>query len=121
MHGGFCVMRLVRAIVLERPATSCSALMRETALIRKFSTVITTPVHPGGSDPSSVVHAEEDLTLFSYVLTGPRRRSANVDHIQSGRCGWRSAHLAARATRQLMPAVLLGPYLAVFVGNVFGI
>jgi hypothetical protein len=94
--------------------------MRETALIRKFSTVITTPVHPGGSDPSSVVHAEEDLTLFSYVLTGLRRRSANVDHIQSAdadgappTCG--PGHQAVNACG------FVGTVSCAFVGNVFGI
>jgi signal transduction histidine kinase len=49
----------------------------------RITAVIATQVQPGGSDRSSVVHAEEDLTLFSYLLRGVRRRPAHDVHVKS--------------------------------------
>jgi hypothetical protein len=100
-------------LALQR-GSHCSP--RETALIRKFSSVITTPVHPGGSDP---VLRNACGRRPNPVQLRARRAEATLGERRPhpvGRCGWRSAHLAARATRQLMPAVLLGPYLAVLLG-----
>jgi len=39
----------------------------------RVTAVIANPTQPGRSDPSCVVDAEGDLTLFSHPLTGLRR------------------------------------------------
>jgi signal transduction histidine kinase len=49
----------------------------------RVTAVIATPVQPGCSDPSCVVDAEEDLTLFSHPLTGLRRQPAQDVHVKS--------------------------------------
>jgi signal transduction histidine kinase len=46
-------------------------------------TAVITPVQPGCSDRSPVVPAEEALTLYSYLLTGLRRRPAHDVHVNS--------------------------------------
>jgi len=49
----------------------------------RVTAVIAPPVQRSCSDRSSEVHAEEDLSLFSYLLSGLRRRPAHDVHVKS--------------------------------------
>jgi signal transduction histidine kinase len=49
----------------------------------RITAAIATPAQPDGGDPSCVVDAEEDPTLFSQPHTGLRRQPAHDTHVKS--------------------------------------